>query len=71
MMNIFAYKAGIGWALSVIAATATVVIFQMVFGLSWLISVPAAVLAYVTVTTLWARYLNSIEHPEPPRGRGD
>ena len=64
--TLLTYRAGIGSALSMIAATATVIIFQSAFGLSWFISIPAAVLAYLTIPVLWYRYLNSLERQEPP-----
>lgn len=72
MLNtLLAYRTGIGWALSLIAATVTVVIFQITFRFSSFVAVPVGVLAFVTTTLLWARFLNSLEHQEPPRGSGD
>ncbi len=68
MLKMLTYKTEIGWALSIVAATATVAIFQIVFEISWLISVPVGILAYVTATVVWARYINSLEHHKPPRG---
>lgn len=60
MLNMLVrYKKEMGLALGMIAATATVIIFEIVFGLSSLISIPAAILAYVTVFIVWTRYLNS------------
>jgi cytosine/uracil/thiamine/allantoin permease len=63
--TLLAYKTGIGTALSMIAATATVIIFQSFFELSWFISIPAAVLAYLTMPVLWSRYINSLEQKKP------
>jgi hypothetical protein len=63
--TLLAYKTGIGSALSMIAATATVIIFQSFFGMSWFIAIPAAVLAYLTMPVLWARYINSLEQKNP------
>ena len=63
--TLLAYKTGIGYALSMIAATATVIIFQSFFELSWFIAIPAAVLAYLTMPVLWARYINSLEQKKP------
>jgi hypothetical protein len=71
MLNILVtYGAGIGWALSLIAATVTVVIFQITFGFSSFVAVPVGVLAFVSMTIVWARFLHTLGH-EPPRGRGD
>lgn len=64
--TLLAYKNGIGSALSMIAATATVIIFQSFFEMSWFISIPAAVLAYLTMPVLWARYINSLEQKNRP-----
>jgi hypothetical protein len=65
---ILAYKVPIGWALSLIASTLTVVIFQIRFGLSPLIAIPVGVLAFITVSVLWARFLYILEGgpPDPP-----
>jgi hypothetical protein len=63
--TLLAYKNGISSALSMIAATATVIIFQSIFEMSWFISIPAAVLAYLTMPVLWARYINSLEQKNP------
>jgi hypothetical protein len=56
-----AHKNAIGAALSIIAATATVIVFQSYLELSWIVAIPAAVLAYLTMPVLWARYINSLE----------
>ena len=61
MLNLLlAHKIVVGRMLSMIGATATVVIFEYSFGLSWYISVPAGVLAYVTMPILWAGLLDSL-----------
>ena len=61
MLNtILAYRAGIGQALGVIAATTTVVVFEQYLGLAWYISVPVAVLAYVSMPVLWIRFLDGL-----------
>ena len=71
MLNvILAYKTGIGWVLSLIAATVTVVIFQITFGFGSFVAVAVGVLAFVSTTILWARFLNTLEGHEPPRGGG-
>jgi hypothetical protein len=72
MMNfVLAYKAGIGWALSLIAATLTVIIFQVTFGFGPLVAIPVGVLAFVTMSVLWARFLYSVEGQAPPGSHRD
>ena len=67
MLNtILTYKAPIGLALSLLAATMTVAIFQITFGFSALVAVPVGVLAYVTMFVVWLRFLNILEGNEPP-----
>ena len=57
---LLAHKIAVGRILSVVGATATVVIFEYSFGLAWYISVPAAVLAYVTMPIMWTGLLDSL-----------
>jgi hypothetical protein len=60
MLNLLlAHKIAIGRILSVVGATATVVIFEYSFALAWYISVPVGVLAYVTMPILWTGLLDS------------
>ena len=68
MLNtLLVYKTEIGWMLSLIAATLTVVIFQVTLGFSAFIAVPVGVFAFVTIFIVWARFLHTLE---PPDGRG-
>ena len=61
MLNfLLAQKIAVGRILSVVGATATVVIFEYSFGLDWYISIPAAVVAYVTMPILWVALLDSL-----------
>jgi len=61
MLNfLLAHKTAVGRILSVIGATATVVIFEYSFGSSWYISVPAGALAYVSMPILWTGLLDSL-----------
>jgi hypothetical protein len=61
MLNsLLAHKIAVGRILSVIGATATVVIFEYFFELAWYISVPVGALAYVTMPILWTELLDSI-----------
>jgi hypothetical protein len=61
MLNfLLAHKIAIGRILSVVGATATVVIFEYSFGLAWYISVPVGALAYVTMPILWTGLLDSL-----------
>jgi hypothetical protein len=61
MLNsLLAHKIAIGRMLSVVGATATVVIFEYLFELAWYISVPVGALAYVTMPILWTGLLDSL-----------
>jgi hypothetical protein len=61
MLNLLlAHKIAIGRILSVVGATATVVIFEYSFELAWYISVPVAVLAYVTMPIMWTGLLDTL-----------
>jgi hypothetical protein len=61
MLNsLLAHKVAVGRILSVIGATATVVIFEYAFELAWYISVPVGALAYVTMPTLWAELVRAM-----------
>jgi hypothetical protein len=57
---LLAHRIAIGRILSVVGATATVVIFEYFFELTVYISVPVAVLAYVTMPMLWAEVVDSV-----------
>ena len=56
---LLAHKIAIGRMLSMLGATATVVIFEYFFELAWYISVPVGVLAYMTMPMLWIGVLDS------------
>jgi hypothetical protein len=61
MLNfLLAHRIAIGRILSVVGATATVVIFEYFFELTVYISVPVAVLAYVTMPMLWVELVDSV-----------
>jgi hypothetical protein len=61
MLNfLLANKMAIGRMLSVVGATATVVIFEYFFELAWYISVPVGALTYVTMPMLWTGLLDSL-----------
>jgi hypothetical protein len=61
MLNsLLAHKVAVGRILSVIGATATVVIFEYFFKLAWYISVPVGALTYVTMPILWTGLLDSL-----------
>jgi len=57
---LLANKIAIGRMLSVVGATATVVIFEYFFELAWYISVPVGALTYVTMPILWTGLLDSL-----------
>jgi hypothetical protein len=70
---LLAHKTAIGQILSVVGATATVVIFEYVFELAWYIAIPAGAIAYVTMPMLWAELLrflapSSRGGEDPPSG---
>jgi len=59
MLNaLLAHKTAIGWILSMVGATVTVVVFEYFLELSWYISVPVGALTYVTMPMLWSELLN-------------
>ena len=55
---LIANKTTIGLVLSVVGATATVVIFESSFELPWYIAVGAGVVAYVTMPIMWSALLD-------------
>jgi hypothetical protein len=55
---LLAHKVAIGRMLSVIGATATVVIFEYSFASAWYVSIPAGALAYVTMPIMWTALLD-------------
>jgi hypothetical protein len=57
---LLAHKIAIGRILSVVGATATVVIFEYFLELTVYISVPVAVLTYVTMPMLWTEVIDSV-----------
>jgi hypothetical protein len=57
---LLAHKIAVGRILSVVGATATVVIFEYFLELTVYISVPVAVLAYVTMPMLWTEVIDSV-----------
>jgi hypothetical protein len=56
---LLAHKVVIGRILSVVGATATVVIFEYSFGSAWYVAIPAGALAYVTMPIMWASLLDA------------
>ena len=61
MLNsLLRHKVAIGLMLSVLGATATVVIFEYFLELAWYIAVPVGVLAYATMPVVWAELLDSL-----------
>ena len=61
MLNILlVHKIAIGRIVSVVGATATVVIFEYFFESAWYISVPVGALTYVTMPILWTGLLDSL-----------
>jgi hypothetical protein len=66
---LLAHQIAIGRILSVVGATATVVIFEYAFELAWYIAVPVGALTYVTMPMLWAELLRALARSAG--GRGD
>ena len=60
LSSLLAHRIAVGRLLSVIGATATVVIFEYFFELAWYISVPVGAVAYVTMPMLWTELLDSV-----------
>jgi hypothetical protein len=56
---LLAHKVAIGRILSVVGATATVMIFEYSFESAWYIAVPAGALAYVTMPIMWVSLLDA------------
>jgi branched-subunit amino acid ABC-type transport system permease component len=70
---LFAHQVAISRVLSMVGATATVVIFESVFDLPWFIAIPAGAVAYLTMPALWAELLRFLTRPtrrreDPPAG---
>jgi hypothetical protein len=57
---LLAYRVAIGRILSVVGATATVLIFEYSFESPWYIAVPAGALAYVTMPIMWGSLLDAV-----------
>lgn len=67
MLNfLLAHKTAIGRVLSVVGATATVVIFEYFFELAWYVAIPVGALAYVTMPMLWIGILDSFGRQARP-----
>jgi hypothetical protein len=70
---LLAHKTAIGQVLSVVGATATVMIFEYAFELAWYVAIPAGAIAYVTMPMLWSELLrflvpSSRDGADPPSG---
>jgi hypothetical protein len=70
---LLAHKTAIGQVLSVVGATATVMIFEYAFELAWYVAIPAGAIAYVTMPMLWSELLrflvpSSRGGADPPSG---
>jgi hypothetical protein len=57
---LLAHKVAIGRFLSVVGATATVLIFEYSFESAWYIAVPAGAVAYVTMPIMWSSLLDAV-----------
>ena len=70
---LLAHQMAISRVLSLVGATATVVIFEYAFELAWFIAIPAGAVAFVTMPMLWAELLRFLARPagrreDPPSG---
>jgi hypothetical protein len=62
MLNsLLRYRNEIGQVLSLIACTITVIYFQYVFDWSWFAAIPVGVLAFVSMLTMWGRFMAYLE----------
>ena len=57
---LLANKLAVGQALGLIAATATVIVFENVLGWAWYVAIPVAVLAFVSMPVLLVAVLDSL-----------
>ena len=65
MLNfLLAHKIAIGRVLSVVGATATVVIFEYFLELAWYIAIPVGAFAYITMPLLWTGVLDLLLRPK-------
>jgi hypothetical protein len=55
----------IGQALALIACTITVVYFEYVFDWSWYAAIPVGVLAFISMLTVWWRFIGYLESQRP------
>jgi hypothetical protein len=55
------YRTEIGQVLGLIACTMTVIYFEYVFAWSWYAATPVGVLAFVSMLTLWARFMTFLD----------
>jgi hypothetical protein len=62
------FRSEIGQVLGLIACTMTVIYFEYVFGWSWYAATPVGVLAFVSMLTLWARFIAYLDGRQPWRG---
>ena len=59
------FRSEIGQVLALIACTMTVAYFEYVFGWSWYASIPVGVLAFVSMLTVWWRFIAYLEGQRP------
>jgi hypothetical protein len=58
MMNtLLRFRTEIGQVLALFGCTITVIYFQYVFEWSWYTSIPVGVLAFISILTVWWRFI--------------
>jgi hypothetical protein len=59
------YRSEIGQALGLVACTITVIYFEYVFGWTWYASIPVGVLAFVSMLSVWGRFMAWLDGQQP------
>ena len=66
MLNtLLRFRSEIGQVLALIACTITVIYFEYVFEWSWYASIPTGVLAFISMLTVWWRFIAYLESQRP------
>jgi hypothetical protein len=59
------FRGEIGQVLALIACTITVTYFEYVFGWGWYASIPVGVLAFISMLTVWWKFIGDLESQRP------
>ena len=55
------FRSEIGQVLGLMACTVTVIYFEYVFDWSWYVAIPVGVLAFVSMLTVWGRFITYLQ----------